>query len=270
LTARLSAALALWDIQAHRSLTVAPTASNLTCVARVQALITTAAAVIADAAAAHGHLDHGTTERFTPLAEASQLAWTRTAHRWSELITPAARTHPPLLGAASQLRAALAATVQGEHGWAPADTVTSRVDLPAALDALNLAIAGGTEIGHVIRGIATSEPTLTAPARIIGMRTQAEVERDTDRGETRYLGVEWVTARQIRDNQPIPLPEPARRGLVDIAGETAATSSRALAAFIVPHCVTHQEPTRPTPSPPPVHAEATRMHRPSIATDLGR
>ena len=54
-----------------------------------------------------------------------------------------------------------------------------------SLGDLNLAMAAGIEIGHVMRTIAVTEPTLTAPARIIGMRTQSEVERTADRRPSR-------------------------------------------------------------------------------------
>jgi hypothetical protein len=123
------------------------------------------------------------------------------------------------------------------------------VDLPEALHTMSLAMAGGVEVGHLIRGVAMTEPTLTAPARIIGMRTQSEVERDVDRGGSRYLGVEWVTARQGRDNQLIRLPDPARRGLVDIANQTTATATRALSAFVVPTVGPGEERCHSVPAP---------------------
>ncbi|MEO6082570.1 MAG: hypothetical protein ABIQ18_05620 [Umezawaea sp.] len=257
-TSRLSTALAGWDIQAHRSLAAAPNASNVACVGRVQALITTTAGVVAEAAAVSGHLEPAAFNRFAPVGEASQVAWTRTANRWSELITPAGRTDPPLLGAASELRAALAAAVQGERGWAAPDAIAGRVDLPATLQTLNLALAGGIEVGHVVRGVAMTEPTLTAPARIIGMRTQSEVERDVDRGGCRFLGVEWVTARQVRDNQLIPLPDPARRGLVDIADQTTVTATRALSAFVVPTVSSHEERRAAAPTTLSSHVAPSR------------
>ena len=46
-TDRLASALAVWDIQAHRSLAAHPSPPNLACVVRVQALIATASGVSA-------------------------------------------------------------------------------------------------------------------------------------------------------------------------------------------------------------------------------
>ena len=50
MTDRLASALAVWDIQGHRSLAAHPSPPNLTCVARVQALIATTSGVVAEAA----------------------------------------------------------------------------------------------------------------------------------------------------------------------------------------------------------------------------
>ena len=47
---------------------------------------------------------------------------------------------------------------------------------------------------------------------------------------TRYEGVTWTTRRQIAANRLIPLPEPARRGLINLADEVIATTNRAVAA----------------------------------------
>jgi hypothetical protein len=55
------------------------------------------------------HVDSAASERFATLIDTSQVAWTRAANRWSELINPGARTDPKLLGAAGEVLAALAA-----------------------------------------------------------------------------------------------------------------------------------------------------------------
>ena len=242
----LPAALASWDIEAHRALAGFPAASNVTCVARVQALITTTTGVLAETAAADAQLEWGTVDRFLGRADAAQVAWTQTARRWSELASPAVQIHPPLRGAAAALRTALAAAVHTEDGWADPEVIAGRVDLAITLHALHLALAGGIDVSHVIRRVAVTEPSLTAPASIIGMRTQREVERAADRGESRYPGVEWVSEQQMRTNQRIPLPDPARHGLVNLADVTTATSTRAHDALILPTRHLAPEPPGPT------------------------
>jgi len=257
---RLASALAVWDIQAHRSLAAHPTPANLACVARVQAVIAATSGVVAEAATQTSGNNRAATERFTTLIDRSQLAWTRAANRWSELITPAARTDPKLLGAASELRAALTAVTHDQTSWAAAEVIASRIHLPTAVSQLQLATAAAIDIAHLTRDIALTDPTLTAPARAIAMRTQADVEQAIDQGESRYLGVDWVTAGDIRTNRIIPLPDPTRRGLVDNAEQVIAAAGQgaAAAAALAPlGRADHDQPSAATrsrqgamPSPP--------------------
>jgi hypothetical protein len=62
------------------------------------------------------------------------------------------------------------------------------------------------------------------------MRSQGEAEIAIEQGETRYEGVIWTTPRQVAANQLIPLPEPARRGLINLADDVIATTNHAVAA----------------------------------------
>ena len=91
-------------------------------------------------------------------------------------------------------------------------------------------MVASVDIAYVVRDTAADHPGLTAPARIIGMRAQGEAEIAIEQGETRYEGVTWTTPRQIAANQLIPLPEPARRGLINLADDVIATTNRAVAA----------------------------------------
>jgi hypothetical protein len=86
------------------------------------------------------------------------------------------------------------------------------------------------DIAYVVRNTAADHPGLTAPARIIGMRAQGEAEIAIEQGETRYEGVTWTRRRQIAANQLIPLPEPARRGLINLADDVIAATNHAAAA----------------------------------------
>ena len=229
-TDRLASALAVWDIQAHRSLAAHPSPPNLACVARVQALIATTSGVVAEAAAQTGHVHSAASERFATLIDTSQVAWTRAANRWSELINPAGRTDPKLLGAAGEVRAALAAAAHNQTGWATHDVIASRIHLATAVGQLQLATTAAVDAAHLTRDIALAEPALTAPARTIAMRAQADVERTLDRGDSRHRGVDWVNAGDVRANRIIPLPTPVRRGLADTADHVIDTAAAAAAA----------------------------------------
>ena len=73
------------------------------------------------------------------------------------------------------------------------------------------------------------------------MRAQGEAEVAIEQGETRFEGVRWVTPHQIATNQVIPLPEPTRRGLINIATDVAAATNQAVAA------AAHLTPIEPAP-----------------------
>ena len=227
---RLKTALAAWEVQAQRTLANDPDPADLVRVARVQALITSTAGVLTEAAARKGHIDNDIMQRLAPALEANQVAWSRAAKRWGELTTPASRTDPALVAAASEVRAAIAAAATNPTGWATPDQLASRLDLPDAVKTLHLSMVASVDIAYVVRDTAADHPGLTAPARIIGMRAQGEAEIAIEQGETRYEGVTWTTRSQVTANQLIPLPEPARRGLINLADDVITTTNHAVAA----------------------------------------
>jgi hypothetical protein len=86
------------------------------------------------------------------------------------------------------------------------------------------------DVVHVAREVAETHTTLTAPARVIAMRAQGEAEIAKEQGITAYDGKTGASARQIATNQMIPLPDPARRGLVNLTNHLIAACNRAVAA----------------------------------------
>jgi hypothetical protein len=190
---RLETALAAWEVQAHRNLVNKPDPADLVRVARVQALITSTTSVLTEAAARKGHIDNDIVQRLAPALEADQVAWSRAAKRWGELTSPASRTDPALVGAAGEVRAAIAAAATNPTGWAPPEQLASRLDLAKTVKTLHLSMVASIDIAYVVRDTAADHPGLTAPARIIGMRSQGEAEIAIEQGETRYEGVTWTT-----------------------------------------------------------------------------
>jgi hypothetical protein len=158
------------------------------------------------------------------------LAWSRSARRWAELTTPASRTDPALVEATSQLRVAIRAAVANQTGWVTPEQIAGRIDLATAVMTLHRSLVTAVELANVTREIAADHPGLAARARVIAMRAQGEAEVAIEQGETRFEGVRWVTPHQIAANQVIPLPEPARRGLVNAATDVAAATNQAVAA----------------------------------------
>jgi hypothetical protein len=114
---------------------------------------------------------------------------------------------------------------------------------------LHRSLVASVELASISREIAADHPGLAAPARIIAMRAQGEAEVAIEQGETRFDGVRWLTPHQIAANQVVPLPEPARRGLVNAASDVAAATNQAVA--VAAHL-------RPTEHAPRVRADGAR------------
>jgi len=227
---RLESALAVWDVQAHRTLAAQPDPADLVRVARVQALLVTTTGIVTDAAARAGQLESGVSDRVSQALEATQVAWSRAAQRWSELTSPASRTNPRLVDAAREVRASVAATTQAGRGWASPDQIAQRVDLLQAVKAVHLSLITSTDTAYLTREIAATHPALTAPARAIAMRAQGEAELAIEEDVTRYDGLTWVTSQEAAANRLVPLPDPARRGLVKSANDVIAASHQAASA----------------------------------------
>jgi len=106
---------------------------------------------------------------------------------------------------------------------------------------LHRSLVASVELAYITREIAADHPGLAAAARVIAMRAQGEAEVAIEQGETRFEGVRWVTPQHLAANQVIPVPEPARRGLVNAAIDVAAATNQAVAA------AAHLRPTEHAP-----------------------
>jgi hypothetical protein len=109
------------------------------------------------------------------------MAWSRMAKRRGELTSAASRTDPALVGAASEVRAVIAATATNQAGWATPDQLASRFDLPHIVKTLHLSMVASVDIAYVVRDTAADHSGLTAPARIIGMRAQGKPKSRSSR-----------------------------------------------------------------------------------------
>jgi len=199
-------------------------------VARIQALIASATAVVSEAGASQGIVDRQDVQRTIPFLDETQLAWSQVARRWAELTSPESRVDPLLVRAASQVRATVAAAASNPTGWATPDEIAGRVDLTRTMNTLHLNMVATLDLAHLTRDIAATSPTLTPPARQIAVRAQGEAEIAADQDNTKYEGMTWATERQIAANQLIPLPAPARLGLIKSADHVIASCKSAVAA----------------------------------------
>ena len=193
---RLDSALAVWDIQAHRTAAGTPDIPDLVRIARVQALIAAATGVVAQAAAHHRLIDLSAVQRLTPFLHQAEAAWTRSAQRWGDLVSPASRTDPALIRAAAEIRGAVAAATCTRTGWARPDQLAARIDLPQTIQTLQVAAASAVDLAYLGRDVAATNPHLTTAAR----------------------------------SRSVPLHESVRRGLVDLADDIVQASGQAAAA----------------------------------------
>ena len=99
------------------------------------------------------------------------------------------------------------------------------------------------------------------------MRAQGEAEIAIEQGESRYEGVTWTTRSQIAANELIPLPESARRGLINLADDVIATTNHAVAAAAQLHPSDVRELTDPvmkrTAGAPPRPSRSRAPHDPA-------
>jgi hypothetical protein len=224
---RLAAALAAWEIQAHRTLANQPDPADLVRVARVQALIATTTVVVSEAAARRGEIDTGVTDRLTPALENAQLAWSRSARRWAELTTAASRTDPALVEAASQLRAAIRAAVATQTGWATPEQIAGRIDLPAIAMTLHRSMVTSVELANATREIAADHPSLAAPAGSSPCEPKAKPKSPSNKAKPGLK--EWGGSLQIRSR-------PTR---------SSRSPNRPAAASSTPPLMSLRRPTRP-------------------------
>jgi hypothetical protein len=107
---RLQTALAVWEVQAHRTLAANPDSADLVRVARVQALITSATSIITEAAATTGNIERDLIQRLAPTLEANQVAWSRLAQTLGRTHRPSQSHRPALVAAAGEVHEAAART----------------------------------------------------------------------------------------------------------------------------------------------------------------
>ena len=119
---------------------------------------------------------------------------------------PASRTDPALVGAASEVRAAIAATATNQAGWATPDQLANRLDLPNIVKTLHLSMVASVEIAYVVRDTAADHPGPHRSRAHHRHEIPREAEIAIEQGETRYEGVTWTTRRQRASNQLVPLP----------------------------------------------------------------
>lgn len=255
---RLSEALIGWDIQLHRTLADHRDAQTLTVAARTQADMATTAAVILAAAAAHGHIpDDHYRHRLAPAVQASQRAWGHAGTWWTDLTVPGTRVDQNLLAAAGEVRAAGREITQDRTRWASPDLIAARVDLAAAVPPVAQSLIAAPDAAALIRGIST-RTDLTGPARPLAARIRtmldASLDSSTEAGNLDQARA-WVSPAAIHTNQPVTLPQPLKDDLRNTAEHTVAATAQAATSAST---LTSTLATQPPPEPGLVGRDADR------------
>ena len=258
---RLDSALARWDIQAHRSLAVTSNPVDVMRVARVQALLATTTAVIVEAAADKGKLDRGTVQRLSPALDATQVAWTRVARGWSELARPAGLPDPALVRAASDVRAAVAATAHTATGWATPDQLAARLDLAKAAQTLKLSMVASVDISYLTRELAAVGHGLRAPARVSDVHTQVKAVAAVEQSQTSSTGNALATRGNVANIEFIPLSASVWRGLVKVSDDVIASAVHAVAAAAP---LEYQRPATTNKTPAEGRARLQEQRAPTV------
>ena len=228
--ARVAAALARWDLQAHRTLAGPPTTPNLEWIARIQQGFVITTAVVGAAAAHQGQLDPSDVARTRP-------ALTDLEHAWAALAGDLAQLHgrhrvidPALLLAGREVQAALREITHQHAGYATPAAMASRADLAHTLGSLRASLTAGVDLAHVTRD-ALTDPDLTVSARAAhAMAVHASAPT---------TNAAWVDAGSIHHNRDIPLPQPVRSALVDRAEQVITCAVTADSATLG----LHRQPT---------------------------
>ena len=221
---RLPVALAIWDLQAHRTLAATPTIGNLLYVAHVQRDIAVSAQLVnrsaADTLAIDASQFHG---RLQPALDNLESAWSHLSGLLHQLASPPQRrVDPPLLNAGNEVRAAIREVTHEGSGPRSSERMAQAADVAEVSRALHVALGASIDLAHLARDIATA-PGLVGAAR--GVQAIA-----TDRTAASHPVAAWVDAADLHHNRAIALADPVRDALaqgVDHAIRAATTADSA-------------------------------------------
>lgn len=212
---RLEAALARWDLQAHRTLAGPPTVSNLEVIAQTQQVIVGATATIGAAGAQRESLDAAAVERVRPALAELGDSWSALRGDLVELRGRQARVDRPLIQAGNEVQAALREITHDRAGLATPDVMSDRVDLQVAAQQLYQSLTAAVDLAHVTRD-ALADPELTGGAR--GAHLMAHASNAAQKQAA------WVDAGSLHQNRDVPLPNPVRDRLAERANRIVDTA----------------------------------------------
>lgn len=230
---RLAQALAIWDVQTHRTLTDRVSTADLMLTARTQAMVLTATSTLTRAAADYGHVDRQQyTTRLLPAIEASHQGWEIMAGLWKDLTPPTSRrVDPDLARAALETRAALYELLHDGATVAHDSLIGQRTDLRRVGRLAKQVLATNLDLAHVNHD-ATADPELSGAARtvnILAIATRRHDPRDAPAIDDSPLAA-WVTPRDLLANRAVSLPDHVRAGIAATANGLIDANGTAMSA----------------------------------------
>lgn len=201
---RIAAALARWDIAAHRAMAAETRLSVLLEVTRVQAATMAISRVVLEAAADRGRVDADRfREQTSPQLVASEAAWGALHHELNELSGPFEAGIPAeLRTAGSELVLGLAEVVLDGAVPASAATVALRT-APAALAGIEDSFGASSELSSVVKE-ALAAPSLIVSARAAQARLKAR-SAETWEGSPQHA---WLDPQDLAADRQVPAPAP--------------------------------------------------------------
>ncbi len=213
--ARVAAALARWDLQAHRTLAGPPSTPNLEWIARIQQGLVITTAVVGAAAAHQGRLDPRDVGRTRSTLVDLEHAWGALAGDLAQLHGRRRVIDPALLLAGREVQAALREITHQHAGYATPAAMATRADLAHILGSLRASLTAGVDLAHVARD-ALADPDLTVSARAAHAMAA--------RASAPATNAALVDAGSLHQNRDIPLPQSVLATLTDRAEKVISTA----------------------------------------------
>lgn len=263
---RLAAALARFDVQAHRTLAGNAGVGDVIAITRTHHSFIGVASTLVEAGAATAALPQAQdTARIQTALTAAGAAWATLASRWTEFATPGIRVNPELRTSTAELRAACREVIDDNDHRAMPEVIAARVDLESAAAILARYLEAGADLAEATKIPLRDRADINAPVRTLVRRIEADL--DAGRLSQSHAHVrDGLLARATRTNPAVSVPQVVRSQVTNLA--TAAGRSCLAAARSIADVDPVQEWTRPDqPAQAPARSARSPETSPKARTE---
>ncbi|GAC1378638.1 MAG: hypothetical protein NVSMB48_00520 [Marmoricola sp.] len=249
-TLRLPRALATWEVAVNRVLCASPTNADLALISRTEGLITAAGHRVIGAAPAAA--PNGVLELCEPVA----AGWARTSSWWHTLTPVSELVSDALVGAASDLRAAIRdVTFDRTHPAVP-ETIAAHPEFTDAVEALLITLEHVHETAAAFSDISYGSK-MRGPARAL-----SRVSHDLGEIEEMEADTIWVSPTDTLTNPMIPAPKPVARA-IRMTAQNLESDAAALAQAAIQACALVRPSIAITVAGATLGNSSHRRHRPA-------